>query len=200
MGSDREILSDFRVISATNQDLETLVSQGRFRRDLLFRLNSFTLTLPPLRDRGGDVFDIARHYADHFCRQNNTPPKEFSQDFVETLERYDWPGNARELVNVMDVIVASTFQEDILFAYHLPQAIRTKVAQMAAAPFESPKEAVIHQAVSQNEKLKDLLERTERTYLSGLYKQVQGDIRQLCELSGISRAVLYRKLKKHNIR
>lgn len=202
VGSDREIRSDFRVISATNQHLDTLIANGRFRRDLFFRLNSFTLRLPPLRERDGDVLDIARHYADHFCRQNELPLKKFSQDFVETLERYDWPGNARELVNTIDVCVAATFEETLLFAYHLPRSIRSQVAKMSMVPPDSTARAPHAPAtgVAPGGTLKDVLEKTERAYLSALFSKVGGDIRQLCKCSGISRAVLYRKLKKHRIR
>ncbi|HCY85874.1 MAG TPA: Fis family transcriptional regulator [Desulfobacteraceae bacterium] len=200
VGSSKEIHSDFRVISATNKDLDAMVSRGRFRRDLLFRLNSFTLPLPPLRERTSDILDIARHYTDQFCRQNQVPPKEFSQDFEETLQHYDWPGNARELVNTIDVCVASTFQEDVLFAYHLPQSIRSKVTRMANTPAAAPQSDICETPLfTRDEKLKDVLEKTEKAYLETLYARVNGDIPQLCHISGISRAVLYRKLKKYRV-
>ncbi|MEH0020510.1 MAG: sigma-54 dependent transcriptional regulator [Desulfobacter sp.] len=202
VGSDQEIASDFRVVSATNIDLDRAVETRRFRSDLRYRLQSFTLALPPLRLRGGDILDIARHYTMRICRQNHLSPKEFSRDFMEVIEKYDWPGNIRELINAVEVSVASALNEERIFAFHLPRHIRARVAQQSfrdqAQFLETPVEP--SPRFTPGETLKDVIARTEKAYLFSLYNQMEGNIRDICLSSGVSRAVLYRKLKKHSIR
>src|SRR5262249_2070044 len=93
---------DVRVIAATNRDLEAESSAGRFRLDLYHRLGVFPIQVPPLRDRTADIGLLATHFVRHFCQQLNLPPRKLTRGDVETLERYDWPGNIRELQNVIE--------------------------------------------------------------------------------------------------
>nr|NJM00925.1 sigma-54-dependent Fis family transcriptional regulator [Desulfobacula sp.] len=197
VGSEEEIHSDFRVISATNKNIEQMVLDRQFRSDLLYRLKSFSLELPPLRHRKGDIGEIASHYAEIFCRQQKTDLKELSDDFMETLEKYDWPGNVRELVNTMETCIASTPSEKILFAYHLPSKIRARVTRASFTKSPPEKEALpplsdLHQPLPS---FRQAMAERERQYLSALYARTGGEIEAMCRMSGISRAVLYRKLK-----
>jgi DNA-binding NtrC family response regulator len=109
-GTDR-LRSDFRVICATNRDLEEAVRDGSFREDLYYRLNVFALEIPPLRGRRGDVAKLAHHFLQKFARQMNKKVNGFSVDAMNTLRTYDWPGNVRELENAVEramVVVSGT--------------------------------------------------------------------------------------------
>jgi DNA-binding NtrC family response regulator len=96
---------DFRLIAATNRDLEREVSEGRFREDLYYRLKVVTLRIPPLRERPGDIQQLADHFLAHFCQEHGKPAKRISPEALEILSRYPWPGNVRELRNVMESVV-----------------------------------------------------------------------------------------------
>jgi len=102
IGGRRPIKSDFRLVAATNRDLEEEVAKGRFRKDLYYRLNVVTLTLPPLRDRGDDIIMLARHFLTYYGGKNNVPELKLNDEDEARLTAYDWPGNVRELENVME--------------------------------------------------------------------------------------------------
>jgi len=93
---------DVRIIAATNRSLEKEVSEGRFRIDLYYRLNVFPISLPPLRERAGDIPLLAAHFVQHFCKMNNLPVKEISEKVMKTLQSYSWPGNIRELEHLIE--------------------------------------------------------------------------------------------------
>lgn len=96
---------DFRLIAATNRDLDREVAEGRFREDLYYRLKVVTLRIPPLRERDGDIPLLAEHYLKQFCQEHGKPLKRISQAAVAVLLRYPWPGNVRQLRNVMESVV-----------------------------------------------------------------------------------------------
>lgn len=102
VGSNRYETVDTRVIAATNRDLQTLVKQGRFREDLFYRLNVFTIETPPLREREGDVLLLARHYLDHYAHQYGKRILGFTADAEQALMEQAWPGNIRELMNIIN--------------------------------------------------------------------------------------------------
>jgi two-component system NtrC family response regulator/two-component system response regulator HydG len=105
VGGTEAIDVDFRLVAATNRDLEGAVAGGRFREDLYYRLKVVTVTVPPLRERQGDVPLLAEHYLARFCAEHGRPPKRLSPAAVVALERYRWPGNVRELKNVLESLV-----------------------------------------------------------------------------------------------
>ncbi|MBL9015371.1 MAG: sigma 54-interacting transcriptional regulator [Myxococcales bacterium] len=102
VGGDRELEVDVRVIAATHRDLEAMVEAGRFRQDLLYRLNSITLQIPPLRERVDEIRPLAERFLKDACKQAGTPGKTLDDDALAALERYAWPGNVRELKNVIE--------------------------------------------------------------------------------------------------
>ena len=102
-----EIDSDFRLVAATNRNLEQMVERGQFREDLLFRLRSFVIELPPLRERPEDIQELARYYADRFCERYGLAPNGFSPEFINILLAYTWPGNVREFVHTMERVLAA---------------------------------------------------------------------------------------------
>jgi len=102
VGGTKEIGVDVRVIGATNRDLEKAIEQGQFRRDLMYRLNVVTITLPPLRARGDDVRLLAQHFMARFAQEFKKPVAQLTDDVLEMLRSYGWPGNVRELRNVIE--------------------------------------------------------------------------------------------------
>lgn len=113
---------DFRLITATNENLEGAVEAGRFREDLYYRINVVPITLPPLRDREGDVALLVDHFLRFYCRANNVPLKGLEPDVLDILEDYSWPGNVRELENVMQRL-ALMVPGQLITAKHLPSQI-----------------------------------------------------------------------------
>jgi formate hydrogenlyase transcriptional activator len=102
LGSSRTLRTDARLIAATNRDLEALSSEHKFRQDLFYRLNVFPITVPPLRDRREDVPMLVRHFAQAFARRMKKPIETIPTETMEALTRYDWPGNIRELQNLVE--------------------------------------------------------------------------------------------------
>ncbi len=105
LGSNSSIRVDIRLVAATNADLPAMVQEKRFRSDLYYRLNVFPIQLPPLRARAADISLLAEYFLGRFCTQYQTPPKRLAEDALEMLEEYEWPGNIRELENVMETAV-----------------------------------------------------------------------------------------------
>lgn len=113
---------DFRLITATNEDLEDCLSKGRFREDLYFRINVVPIFVPPLRERDGDVALLADHFLRIYCTSAKKPLKTLKPDVLETLEAYVWPGNVRELENVMQRLAVMVSGQTITLE-HLPQQL-----------------------------------------------------------------------------
>ncbi|HSG66749.1 MAG TPA: sigma 54-interacting transcriptional regulator, partial [Gammaproteobacteria bacterium] len=109
VGDDQTRSADVRVIAATNRDLEALVKEGGFREDLYYRLSVFPIEVPPLRERGDDVVQLASHFLERVCTEFGRPPLSLSKQQAQLLKEYTWPGNARELKNVIEraVILSS---------------------------------------------------------------------------------------------
>jgi len=109
LGSPRTVDVDVRVIAATNRDLSEEVREGRFRRDLFYRLNVFPITVPPLRERREDIPMLVRHFAQQFARRMKKNVESIPSDTMDALKRYDWPGNIRELQNLIErAVILST--------------------------------------------------------------------------------------------
>src|SRR5205085_4629470 len=113
---------DFRLIAATNDNLEQLVQQGRFREDLYYRINVVPIFVPPLRDRIGDLPILVDHFLRVYCAANNKPLKQLESDALEIMEDYAWPGNVRELENVIQRLVVMN-DSHLIKATQLPQQL-----------------------------------------------------------------------------
>ena len=113
VGGGELIDVDFRLIAATNRDLEREVEEGRFREDLYYRLKVVTLAVPPLRDRPGDLELLTESYLERFCREHGRSPKRLSQEALKVMNSYHWPGNVRELKNVLESMVIFHQGEEI---------------------------------------------------------------------------------------
>jgi len=204
VGSKREIESDFRLIAATNRDLDRMAKENRFREDLLFRLKSFVIVVPSLRERIEDIREIARYHIDRFCERNGLTPKGFSPEFIDTLKAYHWPGNVRELVNALDRAVTAAHFEANLFPKHLPMDIRVRRARAVVdhktTEASAPESGPVARTLPKIQEFRETayLE-AERQYLQDLLTLCEGDIKEACRVAGVSQSRLYALLQKHNI-
>ncbi len=201
VGSKTEISSDFRLITATNRDLNKGIDQGIFRKDLLYRLNTIMIDLPPLRKRRSDIKDLATYYIGLFCNQYKYKTKGYSGDFIEILTLYDWPGNIRELANALELAVCSAGQEDILYPIHLPANIRIQstfrfLKEQSQGEYQIPDS---NSNLNTSINLRAFLKETEKQYLIDLVFATRGSIKEICLISGLSRSALYERLKEYNI-
>lgn len=201
IGGKTEVPVDFRLVSATNRNLEEMVETGRFRRDLLFRIRAIEIAIPPLRDRAGDLRAIALGKIDDLCRRYELPAKGASPEFLEILAAHPWPGNVRELVNVLEYALALAPRDAILYPKHLPPEYRlVKLKAEAARPEPEPEpEPGPRTADGPFPTLPEYKERAERDYLNALLDRAGGDRETACRLSGISQSRLYHLLKKHGL-
>ena len=203
VGGKQEVTSNFRLIAASNRDLDEAVRQERFRADLLFRLRSFTIELPPLRDRVEDIKDTTTYYVDILTRRHGMEPKELSPEFLSTLLNYPWPGNVRELINALERALVNATHESILFPKHLPVHIRVQIARSAMIDKETTDQpesvSVVPALPPIKESREKAIAQAEERYLTELMALTKGNIKEACSISGLSRSRLYLLLKRYNI-
>ena len=207
VGGRREIESDFRVIAATNRDLDQMSDSGQYRKDLLYRLRSVTIGLPPLRERHDDIKELVLYYTAKISARYGTDTKGFSPDFFDTLHAYEWPGNVRELVNTLEGTISKACHEPTLFPKHLPAHIRIHLARASVSKSRKipPEETQVEKKTLSKMLLKfravreTALAEMENNYFQDLMELTRGSIKKACEISGLGRNRLYIYLKKHNI-
>jgi two-component system NtrC family response regulator len=201
----KEIESDFRLVAATNRDLSKMVDQGLFRKDLLFRLQSVTIELPPLNARPEDIQELTMYYITNLCRRYGSEIKGFSSDFFEALTSYSWPGNVRELFHTLEGTFAAARHDPILFPNHLSSHFRIKLLKTPAErniqtrENDSPPPVLPASLPPLNILREEALGKVEKQYLLDLIAQTGGNIVQACQVSGLSRARLYGLLKKYSL-
>jgi two-component system NtrC family response regulator len=202
VGGKNEIQSDFRLIAASNRDLDQMVGQNRFREDLLFRLRAFMIEIPPLRERKEDIGDLLSHYTVELCDRYRIERKDFSPEFMDLLLNYPWPGNVRELIHALERTLISARYERVLFPKHLPTHIRVQVARSSVGEKEpeSPSLAPSPRAFPTIQEMRDrVVDEAERKYLHDLLSFTQNNIQEACRISGLSRSRFYLLLKKYKI-
>ena len=202
LGSSQEQESDFRLVAATNRDLDKLVELELFRGDLLFRLRAFHMELPPLRERLEDIRELARVYADQLCERKRLPAKGFSADFISTLQSYGWPGNVRELLQTLERALDAAYNEPILYPKHLPTSLRAEVARSTLTPRDvaGAEPASSRGTLPKLQDFRDAVYRqAEKEYLQQLVSLTGDDMAAACQLSGLSQSRLYALLKNHQI-
>ena len=177
IGGTRPLQVDFRTICATNEDLEKAVEEGRFREDFYYRINVFTIEIPPLRDRRSDIPDLARHFVQHFARQMDKRITEISPQAMELLESHDWPGNVRELANAIEraMVVGA------------PPAIRPD-----DLPFLRRPKAV---TVGDGASLADM----EKQHVAAVLERTGWNITRAAEILQVDRVTVYNKIKKYDL-
>ena len=203
LGSRQEVESDFRLVAATNRNLQEMVDGDRFRGDLLFRLRSFVIDLPCLRETLEDLKPIARYHVDRICERYGIPPKGFAPEFLKMLAAYRWPGNVRELVNVLDRAISAAHFEQILFPKHLPIQLRIDVTQSTIRKEPLQPDEPWHYDEENLPPLHDFREsvysKAEKQYLNDLMDLSGSDMGKACSVSGLSQSRLYALLKQHGI-
>ena len=189
VGSDHEIQLDVRIIAATNRNLTEAVADGSFREDLLYRLETFGLQVPPLRARGEDILKLTEFFLTRFNARQKQSIKGFSDAALGLLQQYSFPGNIRELQNAVER--AATFCDTVLIeAHHLPQRIR----EQTGAPLLPANTAVIPQQPNQPADADALptLETVQRQYIHQVLAATDGNKRRAADILGITRRTLYR--------
>jgi DNA-binding NtrC family response regulator len=181
VGSNQKVKVDVRIMAATNRDLDAEYQKGTFRKDLYFRLNVVTISLPPLRERRSDIPILAAFFLERLAPGRGV---QVSSNAMKALLAYDWPGNVRELENCLERAVALGDQRLIEINDLPPSIARSEVqAEALDAPDFSGTD----------------LEDIERATIERVFSQVKGDKARAGKMLGISRATLYRKLKRYNI-
>ena len=180
IGGRQMIPVDSRVIAATNQNLEIEVKANRFREDLYFRLAVVKMALPPLRERGNDVIQLAEHLALAFSKELKKPSKKFSRPALEAIRKYDWPGNVRELQN--RVKRALVLADGPIIG---PAELELEVRNGSSGPMVS--------------RLKEAREALERDILANALRDSNGNISKTAKALGISRPTLYDLMARHGL-
>ena len=185
LGGRRAIPIDVRILAAANQNLEDLLAKGLFREDLFHRLNVFSIHLPPLRQRRGDVELLSRFFLERFNRELDKKIRSVSDEAMRLLVRYPWPGNVRELENTLKGAIL--LADDAIFPEHLPEKVRG---------FES-------EALSPSSKLREVSRRaadeTEKQLILRTLRETRGNKRAASAKLGIDYKTLFNKLKAFGI-
>ncbi len=176
VGGNQRIPVDFRVIAATNRDLESMVGTREFREDLYYRLNVFTITIPPLRERHEDVALLAEHFLQRFCRAMNKKPKVLAPNAMRAILGHDWPGNVRELQNAIERAVVIS-KGDRIEAEDLPLSGGGEPAVSARTLAEA-----------------------EHQHIEAVLAETEWNISQAARVLDIDRVTLYNKIKRYGIR
>lgn len=201
VGGKHEVESNFRIVTATNQDLDKMVQRGQFRKDLLFRIQSLKFELPPLRKHPEDIKELVLYHTAKLCESCRIGKKGFSPEFLNALTEYNWPGNVRELINTLEEALTAAYYDCTLFPKHLPPHIRIQVARNSLGNESKAKDDLKELSNSSwgLSKFRKFQEETEKQYLRNLISFSGGDIKKACLLSGLSRSRLYALLKEHKI-
>jgi len=176
VGGTEIVHSDFRVICATNRDLERAVKEGCFREDLYYRLNVFTIELPPLRGRRGDIAKLAHHFLEKYAHQMNKRVQGFTPEAMLALRLHDWPGNVRELENAIERAMVVT-QGDMIDKEHLP-------LQTSMSP------------VNDGKRLADI----EHRHIEHVLRENGWNVSRSAAILDIDRVTLYHKIEKYGLK
>lgn len=175
IGAEKDIPIDIRLISATNQPVHQMVENGSFRRDLLYRLNTIELLIPPLRERLDDIPLLAEHFLAEACRKYGKPGLEISKKSMKQLQHYHWPGNVRELQN--------TFARGVIMS----EDKQVRFDQLGAGPGTASTQATLN------------IEENEKVLIRKALISNKGNVTRAATDLGIDRNALYRRMKKHGI-
>jgi transcriptional regulator with PAS, ATPase and Fis domain len=191
VGGNRTIQVDVRVVAATNQDLEKLVEEKRFRQDLFYRLNVIPVVIPPLRDRRSDIPLLIDHFLAHFNRSKNTAVAGLAPEALRLLTEYDWPGNIRELENMIERLVVLK-KEGTIDAADLPE----KLFRKDSAP--ELKEQFIRFS-EEGINLSREVELYENQLIVEALRKANGVTTRAAQLLQLNRTTLVEKLKRKGV-
>ncbi len=192
LGSSETLKSDVRIISATNKNLESLVETGKFRKDLFYRLNVFPVFAPPLRERREDIPELVHYFVDKYSKLTGKQINKIENDVFNILNDYDWPGNIRELENIIERMIVVSDEDCIIKAACIPQEIRRQQFTVNLSAFNTEINA-------KAAKLPELLANIEMNIISEHFRKNKFNQTKTAEKLGISRTDLQYKIKKYNI-
>ena len=186
VGGSEVLEADFRLLAASNKNLEQEIEHGNFREDLYYRLNVVPFYVPPLRERREDIPLLVDHFLQQFSLENGRRIKTITPEAIELLARYEWPGNIRELKNVIERLVIMV-SAPVIRAEHIPSNILGKRRSngLSAAPGESWKP------------LKEARNAFEKQYILQCLKMQQGNITKTAQILGIERTYLHKKIRMY---
>ncbi len=199
VGGTRSVKTDVRVITASNRDLEAMVKQGSFREDLLYRLKVVRIDLPPVRERGEDVRLLLEHFMDGFRKQLGKDVTGFSKEALSLLKSYPYPGNVRELKNIVEYAVSICPSGEIS-PEHLPEYMLTYKSEGTGVqvPMQRPEKG--ESPLAKEAALAGLdWEQMERRMITEALLQARGNRSRASEILGWGRSTLWRKMKKHGL-
>ena len=197
VGARKETPVDIRIVAATSRDIDVMVENGTFRRDLFYRINVVRISLPPLRQRGDDIGLLAEFFASRAGREMGLSAGRFSADTYQVLRHYNWPGNVRELQNVIRRAMALT-ADDVIGVDDLPDNVVTAAGKYIADTSDELKQGSPSRAGFLTLKATHVAE-FEQHYLYEIMKRLHGDVSAAAKEARVPRGTLYRLLKLHNI-
>ena len=197
VGARKETPVDVRIVAATSRDIDVMVENGTFRRDLFYRINVVRISLPPLRQRGDDIGLLAEFFASRARREMGLTAGRFSADTYQVLRHYNWPGNVRELQNVIRRAMALT-ADDVIGVDDLPDNVVTAAGKYIADTSDELKQGSPSRAGFLTLKATHVAE-FEQHYLYEIMKRLHGDVSAAAKEARVPRGTLYRLLKLHNI-
>ncbi len=177
LGGSRPIKVDFRVICATNENLERAVAEGRFREDFFYRINVFTIELPPLRQRRSDIPDLANYFLERFAHQMDKQITGISREAMQMLTDYDWPGNVRELSNAIE-----------------------RAMVVGKPPLIQPNDLPVRGPARSDSTTDQSLAEMEKRHIAGVLERTGGNVTQAAEILKVDRVTVYNKIKKYGLR
>ncbi|MCZ7557675.1 MAG: sigma-54 dependent transcriptional regulator [Bacteroidia bacterium] len=190
VGGNTTIKTNARVISASNKNLKDAVKKKLFREDLYYRLSSFPIHLPALRDRGSDIIELAEMFLKQFSKEMNLPVSGFSREAIEVIYRYPWPGNVRELENAIRRAVVMA-EGDVISANELP---------LVAQPFQhSSMEIEVDGKIFHDNKIVPL-EKIKEQVVRRAIEITRGNLAQTARALGVSRSTLYKLAEKYKVK
>jgi transcriptional regulator with PAS, ATPase and Fis domain len=185
LGSNQSEKVNVRLISATNKNLVEEVKEGRFREDLYYRLSVFAITLPPLRQRDGDIPLLAKHFLSEFNKKSAKPVKGVSKEALDCLEAYPFPGNVRELENEIERAMAMAGDEGLIQVSHLSEKLQRPLVDSSHAEVQGS--------------LKERTEALEVSVLNECLKRHRGHKTKMAKELGLSRNGLMKKMKRYSL-
>lgn len=195
LGGSTPIATDVRLVAATNRDLPAMIEAGDFRRDLYYRLNVYTISLPPLRDRDGDVALLARHFLRRFARQMEKDVQTISPEALAMLSAYSWPGNVRELQSVIKQSLLQAIGP-VLLPEFLPAVVRECGGGEESLELTALSGFIQRRLKSETGSLyADYQRLTERHLLTEVMRHAKGNVTQAAKMLGIARNTLRSKLE-----
>lgn len=195
IGGTKERPVDFLLIAASSQNLPRLVEEGRLREDFYYRLAGFTVTLPPLRERGDDVVGLARYFIDDLCARMGAPVPELSEGTVRALSHFEWPGNVQQLKNAVEYAVCMA-QDSVVKLSDLPLDVR-KSKHTAVIGRDGGDEAP--PATFGKLEFPAPLEKIECEAIRETLAYVHGNVSMASKLLGVGRSTLYRKMTEYDL-